>query len=267
LDTATLAGQVALVTGASRGIGRGIAIGLGEAGATVYVTGRTLQKDQALLSGTLPETAAMVTSAGGLGIAIECDHRHDGEVAAVFETIERDQGRLDILVNNAFGGPADIHELFVRQPFWDVRTSLWDDLIDVGLRSHFVAAQLAAPMMIAQRRGLIVNISSRGAKVQFAVLPYGVGKAALDRMTEEMAADLKPHAVAVVSLWPPPSSTEGMWAAIDPGDDPARWSSPTFTGRVVAALAAKPDILEKTGAAIVVRDLAVELGVEDTATL
>jgi dehydrogenase/reductase SDR family protein 1 len=267
LDTAPLAGQVALVTGASRGIGRGIAIGLGEAGATVYVTGRTLQKDQSSLSGTLPETAAMVTAAGGLGVAVQCDHRHDGEVAALFKTIERDHGRLDIMVNNAFGAPADVHELFVKQPFWAVRTSLWDDLIDVGLRSHFVAAQLAAPLLIAQRRGLIVNISSRGAQVRFAVLPYGVGKAALDRMTAEMADDLAPHGVTVVSLWPPPSSTEAMWAAIDPGDDPARWSSPTFTGRVVAALASQPGIFERTGTVMVVRDLARELGVQDTARL
>lgn len=259
-----LTGQVALVTGASRGIGRGVAMGLGEAGATVYVTGRTMTPGEAVLPGTLPETARLVTAAGGRGVAVRCDHRRDDEVAEVFAAIQRETGRLDLLVNNATGIP-DIHVLFGDAPFWEIGVGLWDDLLDVGLRSHFVAAQHAARVMVAQGRGLIVNISSRGAQLKFGALPYGVAKAALDRMTADMAADLRDRGVAVVSLWPPPSSTEGMLAGVDETDDPSKWSSPVFTGRVVAALASDSSAMDKTGRAIPVRELARELGVEDTA--
>lgn len=219
----------------------------------------------AVLPGTVPETAALVTAAGGHGVAVRCDHRSDDEVAAVFTTIQREAGRLDLLVNNATGIP-DLHVLFGDAPFWEVGVDLWDDLFDVGLRSHFVAAQHAARVMVAQGRGLIVNVSSRGAQSRAGVLPYGVAKAALDRMTADMAADLRDRGVAVVSLWPPPSSTEGMLAAVDETDDPSKWSSPVFTGRVVAALAVDPNLMERTGRAVLARDLARELGVEDPAS-
>ncbi len=258
-----LSGQVALVTGASRGIGRGIAVGLGEAGATVVVTGRTRGDDETAASGTLAETAAMVTARGGQGVAMQCDHRDDAAVADVFEAVERDRGRLDVLVNNVTALP-DLEFLFSGTPFWKVPCSIWDDLFDVGLRSHFVATQLAAPMMIQRGRGLIVNVSSAGAQAKkFAVLPYGVAKAALDRMTADMAAELEGHGVTVVSLWPPATRTESMLAQAGHDDDISTWSEPVFTGRVVAALAAQPK-LATTGSALVARTVAAELGIEDT---
>jgi dehydrogenase/reductase SDR family member 1 len=250
-----LAEHVALVTGASRGIGRGIAVGLGEAGATVVVTGRTAD--------AVAMTANAVTEAGGVGVAAVCDHRQDTQVQDVLKQIERDFGRLDVLVNNATAIPADLQVLFTDSPFWEVAPQLWDDLFDVGLRSHFVAAAAAAPVMVRQGGGLIVNISSAGAIARIgAVLPYGVAKAALDRMTADMAEDLRPHRVSVLSLWPPPTSTSSMLAGAGEGDDPGSWSIPEFTGRVIAALAAS-EHFPRTGTSLRARELAGDLGVPD----
>lgn len=241
-----LAGRIALVTGASRGIGRGIAIALAAAGATVVATGRSVE--------------------GGDGItAIRCDHRDDAAVAAVFDRVSAEHGRLDILVNNATAVP-ELSFLFSDTPFWDVPIATWDDLTVIGLRSHFVAAQHAAPLMVRQRSGLIVNISSAGAQMKIAIAPYGVAKAAVDRLTVELAEELEPHGVAVVSLWPPPSKTEGMLADAGDTTNTAAWSSTEFTGRVIAALAAD-DPMTRTGKVLRVRELAAELGVEDDAVL
>lgn len=249
-----LAGRVALVTGASRGIGRGVAIALGGAGATVVVTGRTVE--------AVTATARDVTEAGGSGITAVCDHRDDDQVRAIFGQIERDLGRLDVLVNNATALP-DLPLLLSETPFWEVSVQMWDDLFDVGLRSRFVASAAAAPLLIVEGGGLIVNISSAGAIARIgAVLPYGVAKTALDRMTADMAEDLRSHHVTVLSLWPPPTSTPGMLAAAGADDDPTTWSVPEFSGRVVAALAAT-DQLARTGQSIRARELAAELGVDD----
>jgi dehydrogenase/reductase SDR family member 1 len=153
--------------------------------------------------------------------------------------------------------------LFAETPFWELPPQMWDDLFDVGLRSHFVASAAAAPIMIARGGGLIVNISSAGAIARIgAVLPYGVAKAALDRMTADMAEDLRSHHVTVLSLWPPPTSTPGMLAAAGADDDPTTWSTPEFTGRVIAALVAS-EHLGRTGQSFRARELAAELGVSD----
>lgn len=250
----SLSGRVAVVTGASRGIGRGIAIGLGEAGATVYITGRN--------TGLLTAAADAITAAGGKGIAIECDHRDDAQVAQAFARVADETHRLDILVNNAMGVlPYDL--MFSKTPFWELPASAWDELIEVGLRSHLVAAQNAARTMIGQRSGLIVNISSAGAKRRFAILPYGVGKAAVDRMTADMAEDLKDFGVTVISYWPPPTATERMIEESDPDDDPTSWSVPVFNGRVIAALAGRSDLHSRSGSVVISRELAKELGVAD----
>lgn len=256
-----LAGRVAVVTGGSRGIGRGIAIGLGEAGATVYITGRT-GKDGAEPRGDLVGTAEAITAAGGRGIPVFCDHRDDEQVNKAFAQITGETKRLDILVNNALGVvPFDV--IFSKAPFWELPMSAWDELIDVGLRSHLVAAQHAARPMVAQRSGLIVNISSSGAKRRFAILPYGVGKCAVDRMTADMAQDLDAFGVTVVSYWPPPTATERMLESAGPDDDPSAWSVPAFNGRVIAALAAAPDLHARSGSVLVARELAAEFGIED----
>lgn len=263
--TAPLDGRVALVTGASRGIGRGIAIGLGRAGATVAITGRTAHAGHSVLPGSLEETAALVEAAGGTALPLPCDHRDDAAVARAFEIVDARFSRLDVLVNNATMVP-DVELLFSATPFWELGVSLWDALFAVGVRSHFVAAQHAAPRMISAGGGLIINISSAGAAAHAGVVPYDVAKTAVDRLTVEMARELSPHGVPVVSLWPPPTATEGMLAAVTPDDDPRTWSPPEFTGSVVAALAANPEeARQRTGTSVRVRNLARELGITDPA--
>jgi NAD(P)-dependent dehydrogenase (short-subunit alcohol dehydrogenase family) len=257
-----LSGQVAIVTGASRGVGKGCAIELGAAGATVYVTGRTLAPDQASLPGTIGATAEAVDEVGGRGIAVRCDHRDDAAVAALFARVGQEAGRLDVLVNNAFAIPP---ELTSGKKFWEVPLSNWDDMIDVGTRSAYVASALAAPLMIARQRGLIANISSSGAARYAWHVCYGVGKCALDRITADTAHELAPHGVSVVSLWPGLVLTERIQANLAqlPGLAKVRGESQRFTGRAVAALAADPEIARHSGRALASRDLAVLYGFTD----
>ena len=257
-----LAGQVAIVTGASRGIGKGCALELGALGATVYVTGRTTKHGAHPLGGTVAETAAAVTAAGGRGFAVACDHRDDSQVKRLFKQVETEQGRLDVLVNNAFIIPK---ELTSGKPFWEVPLSNWDDMIDVGTRSAYVASALAAKLMIAAKRGLVANISSSGAREYAWHVAYGVGKCALDRLTADTAHELRAHGVAVVSLWPGLVLTErlqGAQAAM-PQLDFAGAESQRFTGRAVAALACDADVLRWSGRAIASRELADVYGFTD----
>ncbi len=253
--TLPLAGQVAIVTGASRGVGKGIALGLGEAGATVYVTGRSVQRGA--LPGTIGETAEQVSALGGRGIAAACDHSDDAQVAQLIARVNREQGRLDILVNNAFAIP----DGKVRAPFWELPIDQWDLMHRVGLRSHYVAAWHAAPIMIAQKLGLVVNVSSFGAKIQAVNVAYGVGKAGVDRMTRDMSRELQPHGVTVVSLWPGVVKTERLLAEPSHlGFDMTNGESPMLSGRAVAAIAGDPERLAKTGLALIVAELAKEYG-------
>jgi NAD(P)-dependent dehydrogenase (short-subunit alcohol dehydrogenase family) len=257
-----LTGRVAIVTGASRGIGKGCAIELGTLGAVVYVTGRSASKGAHPLGGTVAETAAAVTSAGGRGIAVVCDHRDDGQVRRLFRQVETEQGRLDVLVNNAFLIPK---ELTSGKPFWEVPLSNWDDMIDVGTRSAYVASHFAAKLMVPARRGLIANISSSGAREYAWHVAYGVGKCALDRLTADCAHELRPHGVAVVSLWPGLVLTErlqGAQAAM-PKLDFSSAESQRFTGRAVAALASAADVMRWSGRALASRELADVYGFTD----
>jgi dehydrogenase/reductase SDR family protein 1 len=256
-----LRGQVAVVTGASRGVGKGIALGLAEAGATVVVTGRSAGGARTgALPGSVEETAAEVTALGGVGVAVRCDHADDDDVAALFERVDAEFGRLDVLVNNAFAIP----EGRISGPFWELPLALWDAMHRVGLRSHYVAAVHAAPRMIAARRGLIVHVSSFGAKIYAVNVAYGVGKAGVDRMSRDMGRELRPHGVTAVSLWPGIVRTERLLAEPERlGFDPSRGESPTFSGRAVAALAADPAVIERTGQALVVAELAQAYGFTD----
>jgi NAD(P)-dependent dehydrogenase (short-subunit alcohol dehydrogenase family) len=260
----TLAGRVALVTGASRGIGKGIALELGAAGATVYVTGRTLEAGKHPLPGTVGATADEVSRLGGRGIAVACDHRDDAAVARLFERVADEQGgRLDVLVNNAFLIPK---ELTSGKPFWECPLSNWDDMVGVGTRSAYVASWHAARLMVPRRRGLVANVSSSGAQEYAWHVAYGVGKCALDRFTADAAHELRKHGVAVVSLWPGLVLTERLEGAARagiPGLDFSRAESPRFTGRAVAALAADPEALRWTGRALAVRELAEGYGFTD----
>lgn len=261
----SLTGKVAVITGASRGIGKGIALALGAEGATVYVTGRTVAPGTHPLPGTVGETAAEVDRRGGEGIAVQVDHADDAQVAALFDQIKREQGRLDILVNNAIAIPAEL-----TQPggFWEKPISNWE-MIDVGLRSSFVAAWHAAQIMVPQRSGLIVAISGYvGVTYTYSVI-FGTCKTALDRMARDMAIELKPYNVASLSLWQGFTYTEraqenlkkvpGMAAQLNS----AVGSSVEFPGRIIAALAKDPDIMKRTGGTFINAELAQEYGITD----
>jgi len=263
----SLVGKVALVTGASRGIGKGIALGLGEAGATVYITGRTVEEGKAavMLPGTIHRTATEVAELGGKCIAIQCNHRIDREVEAVFQRIQAEHNRLDILVNNVWGGYEHFNdgtEFWNETGFWTIPISRWDAMFQAGVRAHYVASVLAAPIMITQRAGLIVNISFFAAQRDDKGVVYGVAKAASDRMASCMAFELREHNVVAVSLYPGLVRTESVMKAAE-YFDLSNSESPQFIGRAVAALAADPDIMQKSGKVLVAAALAQEYGFSD----
>lgn len=255
--------KVAVVTGASRGIGKGIALELGRAGAVVYVTGRTVNHGDAPWPGSINETAAAVNQLGGRGVAVACDHSDEAQIAALIARVRNEQGQLDILVNNAsaFGQTSDGYPLD-EAPFWEHPVALWDAMHTVGLRSHFIASAHAAPLMIRQRSGLIVNISSPGAASYAFNAAYGAAKAGLDKLSADMAHDLKPYNVAVVSLWPPFTRTE-KYQAQAAQMDLTHARRPEFTGRVVVALAEDAHLSDKSGQALRVTALASEYGIAE----
>lgn len=254
-----LAHRVVVVTGASRGVGKGIAVALGAAGATVYVTGRTRRGAAPPIGGTIDDTADEVTARGGRGIAVAVDHANDDDVAALFETVDREHGNLDLLVNNVFAIPEGQQH---GVPFWELPIAAWDTMLDVGLRSHYVASVHAARRMTAARAGLIANISSFGAVSYQVNVPYGVGKAAVDRLTRDTARDLKPFGVTVVSLWPGIVRTERVLAGQFPYDVTVS-ESPELTGRAILAIAGDADRQARSGKALVVAELAAEYGFTD----
>jgi dehydrogenase/reductase SDR family protein 1 len=246
---------VAVVTGASRGVGKGVALALGAAGYTVYGTGRTREG-----ASSIGATAEAVTRRGGRGVAVRCDHADDAQVEALFARVRDESGRLDVLVNNVFAIP-DARLWGV--PFWEQPIHIWDAMHTVGLRSHYVASVFAAPLMVEAGRGLIANVSSfAGAGFQLNVA-YGVGKAGVDRLAADMAHDLRPYGVAAVSLWPGIVRTEWVMAMENPPFPMDVTESPELTGRAVAALAADPDLMAKSGTVQVVAELAEAYGFDD----
>jgi NAD(P)-dependent dehydrogenase (short-subunit alcohol dehydrogenase family) len=262
--TKPLVGKVALVTGASRGIGKGIALGLGEAGATVYITGRTMSGGQATvaLPGTLAETAAEVTALGATCIPLQCDHRDDAQVQTVFARIAAEQGQLDILVNNVWGGYEHFNdgtEHWLEKGFWTEPIARWDKMFDAGVRAHYVASVLAAPLMIAQRAGLIVNISFFAAQRVDKGVMYSVAKLADDHMVACMAHELREHNVAAVSLYPGLVRTEAVLKAAE-WFDLSNSESTQFIGRAVAALASDPAMMAKSGRVQIAAQVALDYG-------
>jgi len=260
--------KVTLVTGASRGIGKGVAHALGEAGATVYITGRTEDLSHATvpLPGTIHETAALVTQAGGLGIAVRCDHSDDDQVRAVFERIQTEQGRLDLLINNAWSGyqaKQRSKKSGFHTAFWKLPPTLWDTMFTVGVRSHYVASGYAAARMVQQESGLIVHLTAAAGEKYAENVAYGVSKAAVNRMVADMAHELQPYQVSVVGLCPDIVATEMlMKGRKDQGL--AKWmESPLFVGRAVVALVSDPQIRAKTGRVYRTRALAQEYGFTD----
>lgn len=255
---------VAVVTGASRGAGQGIARALGAAGYTVYVTGRSQTTDASPLGGSIHETADQVTAAGGRGIAYACDHADDEAVRTLFSTVERNEGQLDILVNNA---AAISNDLIQRGPFW-TRPVRMADIITVGLRSSYIAAHAAAPLLTARPGGLIVFTSAPGA-VNYAHGPaYGAQKAGTDKMSADMAVDLRPFGAASVSIWMGLLKTARSAASM--AEKPGQFDfllpymeSPDFTGRIIAAIHSDPNMMALSGRTVIGAELAEEYGIRD----
>ena len=257
---------VAIVTGASRGAGRGIAIGLGAHGCTVYVTGRSKKSGDHPLPGTIHETADAVSAAGGTGIAVACDSGDDAQVAALFDRVKVEQGRLDILVNNA---AAVYDELTQPGNFWQKPLKM-GDMIDVGLRSSYVASWFAAPMMIEQGSGLIIFTSASGA-THYALGPaYGAHKAGMDKMAFDMDVEfrLATANVATASIWMGAVMTERLKMVIESdrekfGGLEAISETPEFTGHIIWALLRDPALADKSGKTFIGAELAIEYGIKD----
>lgn len=257
---------VAIVTGASRGAGRGIAIALGSHGCTVYVTGRSEKEGDASVSGTIYATAEEVTRAGGKGIAVRCDHGDDAQVKALFEQVEREQGRIDILVNNACA----IHDMLAAPGnFWEKPLAI-GKMIDVGVKSGFSATWFAAPMMVKQGRGLIVFTSAPGA-VHYCFGPaYGAHKAGVDKMAADMAVDFNDAGVdvAALSIWMGSLTTERLLEMM--AAEPEKFKhlegtleTPELTGHVTWALYNDPELMKSSGKTLIGAELARQYGITD----
>lgn len=246
----SLNGKIAVVTGACKGVGRGIAHELARQGARVFITGRSVRDHESI--------DERITG-------IRCDHRQDSQVASAFERIAGEATAIDILVNNVWGGYEDMVENGVftwSKPFWEQPLRRWDAMFTAGVRAHYHASQLTAPAMVAKRRGLIVNISFWAAQKYIGNVAYGVSKSATDKMTADMATELKPYGVTVVSLYPGLVRTEKVMEAAQ-YLDLSNSESPDFIGRAVAALAGDSDVLRHTGNVLVAASVAMEYGFTD----
>lgn len=261
MSNQTLQGKVAVVTGSSRGIGRGIAVGLGEMGATVYITGRS--------SGTGPltieTTAELVNNAGGIGIPVVTDLGDDHQIEELFESVRESQGRLDIHVNNAFKIP---NPPVWGGKFWEHPIQIWDDQVGIGLRSAYVSSVYAVRLMMEQTDSLrfVVNISSSGSERYALSTSYGIAKMGTDRLTRDFAVEGKEDGLCVVGLWPSQVLTEFILESIEKGDielDQENSETPLYTGRVIAALANDPDRHSRNGQVLTTAELALHYDIVD----
>jgi NAD(P)-dependent dehydrogenase (short-subunit alcohol dehydrogenase family) len=251
-----LRGMVAVVTGASRGAGRGIAVVLGESGATVYLTARSVRgaSSAADQAGTIEDTADEVRRRGGTAIPVRCDHTDDDAVARLFEQVRREHGRLDLLVNNAWGGyeqRGDSAAGFFGTPFWEQPLWRWRAMFDAGVRACFVASRFATPLLLAGRRErprLIVNTMAWAFGAYLGNVPYDTAKAATARLSFGFARDLQPYNVAAVALAP---------------GHIGHPETPEYIGRAVAALAADAGVMRRSGQVLTVGELAREYGFTD----
>lgn len=273
---ASLKDTIAVVAGASRGGGRGIALALGEAGATVYVTGRTVRgttpPDGA--PGTIEDTAEAVTARGGIGLPVQVDHTVEAKVKALFERIRREQGHLDVLVNAVWGGNERYDGRTFGSttrfdaPFWEHDLQRWREMIDAGVQAYFLTSYLAVPLMLPQRRGLIVHLTDGDGSAYYGNLFWDLAHAAINRMAYGMAQELERFGIAAVALMPGFMRTERVVASLEAHPDLVKQvgmpsESTEYVGRAIAALAADPDVLEKTGRFLQAGALAQEYGFTD----
>ncbi|MEC3948204.1 SDR family NAD(P)-dependent oxidoreductase [Sphingobium sp. HWE2-09] len=255
---------VAIVTGASRGAGRGIAVALGERGYRVYVTGRTIRDGDAALPGTIGSTAAQVDAAGGEGLAVQVDHGDDAAIAALFERVRDESGRLDILVNNVTA----LHDDLVKPgPFWEKSTGLVD-ILGVGLRSHYLASWHGARLMVPAGSGLIAFTSSFGSVCYMHGAAYGAQKAGVDKFAADMGVDFRGTGVTAVALWMGPLLTERSAQTL--ADHPEQYEkfmadaeTPEFNGRVIAAIHDDPQRDELNGQTLIAAEVAQRYGITE----
>lgn len=281
MSSKPLTGKIALVTGASRGIGRGIAVELGEAGATVYITGRTLNSKNGM--GSIEDTANEIRSRGGNCIPCVVDHQDDSQIRELFKKIETEQnGQLDILVNNAFKAADELFDV-VKLTFWEAEPEIWDAVNNVGLRNHYYCTVYASRLMTSRKKGLIVNISSWGGFHYIFNCAYGIGKCALDRMAGDCSVELKKHNVAIISLWPGIVKTEvvnDLKKKLEKFEEndvsmmkkrgvpykeifDGRGESSEFSGRVIVGLAQDPAVMSYSGKVVFTAEYAQAHGIRD----
>ena len=252
-----LKGQIAVVTGSSRGIGKGIALALAEQGCTVYATGRTIGDGDR----TIDTTARQVTEAGGEGHAIRCDHGDDDDIARLFEQIGQEAGRIDILVNNVYKIPSPPAW---GGGYWDHPISIWDDQVGIGLRAHSVASWHAAGLMFESDNARMLSVSSPGGQSYHFSSSYGAGKAGLDRLTADMAVELEPKGIPACVLYPGSVSTEFIQdAAEEQGVDLSQSQTPLLVGRAATSLLMSDDMMSRTGTIQWVEDLIAEFDLYD----
>jgi NAD(P)-dependent dehydrogenase (short-subunit alcohol dehydrogenase family) len=253
-----LAGNTAVVTRSSRGIGRGTAIALGEMGATVYITGRNTGSGPL----TIDTTAKMVEDAGGVGIPVRVDHGDDRQIAELFDRVRAEAGKLHVLVNNVYKIP---DPPAWGGGFWEHPVSIWDDQVGIGLRAHYVASWHAAPLLFeGGAGGSIMNVSSPGGSSYHFSSSYGAGKAGLDRLSADMALELKPKGIACCSIYPGSVATEFIleWAG-KRGSDLSTAQTTLGVGRAIAALAVAPDLMERSGSIQWIEDISEQFDVRD----
>jgi NAD(P)-dependent dehydrogenase (short-subunit alcohol dehydrogenase family) len=266
-----LGGAVAIVTGATRGAGRAIAAVLGETGATVYVTGRSVRGEATTegMAGTIEDTADEVRRRGGTGIPVRCDHTVDADVERLVARVGQERGRLDVLVNNAWSGYENYDHATFTAPLWEQPRSRWDAMFTGGVRAHLVTAQIAAPLLIARsesdRPGLVASTVAWAFGRPLGNLYYDMAKAALIRMAYALAEEVRPHRVAAVAIAPGFMRTERVMAAHAAQPfDLSPTESTEYLGRAIAALTADPDLLRWTGETLTAGDLARVYGFTDT---
>lgn len=271
---ADLKGKVAVVTGASRGAGRGTAVVLGESGAIVYALGRTTRggpppSDGA--PGTIEDTAEEITRRGGQGIAVRTDCSIESELASLFERVMREQGRVEVLVNAVWGLNAYHPELKWGQPFWEERLDLWPYAMESGVRAYLLASAYAARIMAKQKSGLIIhvtdNVDDKGEQY-LGEMFWDLGHACINRMVIGMSGDARKHGFAVVGLNPGFMRTERVIMHLPTEELKKQFGfnrseSVEYIGRAVVALAADPNVLNKSGKLLWVADLAEEYGFTD----